>query len=158
MTINLDELARGGTACFSKAGLAEGTNDATIKFAAPNGAGIDFAINGILYHKADTDNIDPTACDEQALATTCLYLVTVNASGTVDTIKGTEVANASLTAGTAVLQWPTPAASTCPVSALKIAAGTTAFTVGTDDLTDDIGTGTVTYYDLFTVPVAPLTS
>lgn len=157
-TINLNELARGGTLCLSKAGLAEGTNDATIKTAAPNGAGIDFAINGILYHKADTDNIDPTACAAQADLTTCLYLITLNSSGTLDTIKGTEVLTANLTAGTHVLEWPTPAADTCPIGAIKIATSGATFTVGTDDITDDISSGTVTFYDLIAVPPAPLTS
>ena len=51
---------RSGTLCLSKAGLAEGTNAATIKTAAPNGAGIDYAIEGILYHKADGDNVAMT--------------------------------------------------------------------------------------------------
>jgi len=158
MTINANELMRGGTLCLNTAGLAEGSNDATIKIATDDGEGIKFAINGILYHKADTDNIDPTACAEQADDTTCLYLVTLNSSGTVDTIKGTEVTTANLTAGNAVLHWPTPAADTCPIGAFKIATDGGTFTVGTDDLTDDINDGSVTYYDLMTIPVAPLTS
>ena len=158
MTLNLNELARGGTACFSYAGLAEGTNDSTIKIAASNGAGVDYAINGVLYHKADADNIDPTACDEQADDTKCLYLFTLNSSGTLDTIKGTEVDTADLTAGTAVLEWPTPAADTCPIGAMKIETDGATFTVGTDDITSDISGGTVTFYNLFTVPVSPLTS
>jgi hypothetical protein len=158
MTLNLNELARGGTACFSYAGLAEGTNDHTVKIAASNGAGVDFAINGILYHKADADNIAPTVCTEQALGTTCLYLVLLNSSGTLSVVKGTEVSNTALSAGTTVLHWPTPTASTCPIGAIKIATGATAFTVGVDDVTDDVGTGTITFYNLFTVPVAPMTS
>ena len=158
MTMNISELVRGGTLCLSKAGLAEGTNDHTVKIAADNGAGVDFAIDGLLYHKVTTDNIDPTECDEQALGTTCLYLVTLTSTGTLDTIKGTEVDNDDLSAGNTVLQWPQPAASTCPIGAIKIATGTTAFQVGVDDLTDDIGTGTVTYYDLLAVPPGPLTS
>lgn len=152
------EQLRGGTLCLSKAGLAEGTDDATIKIAADNGAGVDYCINGILYHKADTDNIDPTSCTEQADATTCLYLVTLNSSGTVDTIKGTEVTTADLTAGNEVLRWPVPAVNTCPIGAIKIATSGAAFQVGVDDITDDISSGTVTFYNLFAVPAAPLTS
>jgi len=158
MTINMNELPRGGTVCLSQGGLAEGTNDSTIKILALNGAGIDFAIKGILYHKASTDNIDPTACAVQADDTTCLYLVTLTTAGVVDTIKGTEVTSASLTAGTNVLRWPTPAVDTCAFGAFKIATDGATFTVGTDDLTDDISGGSVVYYDLFGVPVAPLTS
>lgn len=156
--LNLSELVKGGTLCLSKAGLAEGTNDSTIKTAAPNGAGVDFCIDGILYHLVDADNIDPTACDEQADDTTCLYLITLTTTGTLDTIKGTEVDTADLSAGTAVLQWPEPAASTCPIGAMKIATDGAAFTVGTDDITDDISGGSVTFYDLFAVPPGPLTS
>uniref|UniRef100_A0A6M3XKQ9 Uncharacterized protein n=1 Tax=viral metagenome TaxID=1070528 RepID=A0A6M3XKQ9_9ZZZZ len=158
MTLNLNDLVRGGTACFSKAGLAEGTNDHTIKTAAPNGAGVDFAINGLSYHKADTDNIAPTVCDEQALGTTCLYVVTLQTDGDVVVTKGNEVDNDDLSGGYAVLDWPTPPAGECPVGAIKVAAGTTAFTVGVDDITDDVGTGTITFYDFFAVPAAPLTS
>jgi len=159
MTLNLnDEAVRGGTLCLSKAGLAEGTNDATIKIAADNGAGVDFAINGTLYHKADTDNIDPTACTEQALGTTCLYLITLTTAGVVDAIKGTEVDSDDLASGKTPCEWPSPAEDTCVIGALKIVAGTTAFQLGVDDLTDDIGTGSVTYYDLFSVPVDPITS
>ena len=159
MTLNLnDEAVRGGTLCLSKAGLAEGTNDKTVKIAAPNGAGVDFAINGYLYHKADTDNIDPTECTEQALGTACLYLITLTTAGVLDTIKGDEVDNDDLSSGKEVLHWPQPAENTCPIGALKIATGTTAFQVGVDDITDDIGTGTVTIYDLFSVPAEPVTS
>jgi hypothetical protein len=68
------------------------------------------------------------------------------------------VSNTDLAAGNKVLEWPAPAADTCPIGAIKVAAGTTAFIVGTDDITDDVGTGTITFYDLFSVPVSPLTS
>jgi len=153
--INLSEAHRGATMCFSKAGLAEGTNAHTIKTAAPNGAGVDFAINGLLYHLADADNIDPTACDEQAADTTCLYLVTVNAAGTVDTIKGTEILTATLTAGDGVVHWPEPAANTCAIGAIKVVT-TAAFTMATTDL--GAGAVTDTYYDFLTIPVEPLTS
>jgi hypothetical protein len=154
---NIDDTAlRGGTVCLSKAGLGEGTNATTIKIAAPNGAGVDFAIDGVLYHKADADNIDPTACDEQADETTCLYLVTLNASGTVDTVKGTEVDSDELSAGNVVLHWPAPAADTCPIGAIKVATDGAAFTMATTDL--GAATVTDTYYDLLAVPVAPLTS
>lgn len=156
MTMNLNELVRGGTMCLSKAGLAEGTNDYTIKTAAPNGAGIDYAINGIVYHLADADNLTLTAADAQADLTTCLYLICLNAAGTLSSVKGTEVLTASLTAGTEVLEWPTPAVDTCPIGAIKVANSAGTFTAGSTDL--GAATVTDTYYDLFSVPVAPLTS
>lgn len=151
------ELPYGATACLSKAGLAEGTNANTFKIAAPNGAGIDFVIAGLAYHKADTDNINMTAAAAQADLTTCLYLVCIDADGTVSTVKGTEELTADLSAGTAVLHWPTPTANTCPIGAIKVKNIAGTFTAGSTDL----GAGTVTdvYYDFaLGMPTAPLAS
>jgi len=158
MTINLNELARGGTVCLSKAGLIKHTGSvATITIAAPNGAGVDFAINGILYHKADTTNIALTAAAVQPVLTKCLYAVCLDSSGTLSTVKGTAQLTADLTAGTKVLAWPTPTVDTCCIGALKIQCAVAAtFTAGTTLL--DASDLTVTYYDLFAVPVSPLTS
>jgi len=147
----------GFTGCLSKAGLAEGSNSATIKTAAPNGAGIDFAIDGICYHYADTDNIAVTAHDLQADLTKCLYLVQITADGTVSTKKGTEVLTTALTAGTAVLQWPEPDADNCPIGGYKVQNIAGTFTNGTTDL--GAGTVTDTYYDFAGgMPRSPLTS
>lgn len=149
--------SRGTTECFSKAGLAEGTNANTIKILAPNGAGIDYAIDGLCYHKADTDNIAMTAATAQADLTTCLYLVQIDSDGTVSTVKGTEELTADLSAGTRVLHWPLPAASRCPIGAVKVKNIAGTFTAGSTDL--GAGTVTDTYYDFAGgMPVAPLTS
>jgi len=148
----------GGTACFSKAGLAEGTTSATIKTAAPNGAGTDYAILGLGYHKVDTDNIAVTAHTVQATETTCLYLVQINSSGTVSTKKGDEVSTTELTEGRAVLKWPKPDDSKCPIGGYKVAVATSyTYTNGT---TDHSATGmTVTYYDFVGgMPQSPLTA
>lgn len=127
--------SRGAIACFSRAGLGEGTNAATILIAAPNGAGIDYAIDGLGYHKADTDNIAVTAHAQQAVSTKCLYLVQIDSAGTVSTVKGDEVLTADLTNGTKVLHWPRPAADRCPIGAYKVETdGSTTFTNGTTDL------------------------
>lgn len=149
--------ARGATACFSKAGLAEGTNAATIKTAAPNGAGTDYAIDGLAYEKADTDNIAMTALAVQAADTKCLYLVQIDSAGTVSLVKGDEVLTTDLTNGTKVLQWPRPAAAKCPIGAIKVATVAVTFTSGTTDLS---AAGiTATYYDFAGgMPAAPLTS
>lgn len=154
---NLNEAHRGGTFCLSKAGLAIGSTKSQVAIAAPNGAGVDFCINGIAYHKADAASVAITAAAVQPALTTCLYLVCLDASGNLSTVKGTEVLNADLTAGNKVLQWPTPAANTCPIGAVKVAlANAATFTAGTTlfDATDV----TATYYDLFAIPSAPLTS
>jgi len=149
---------RGATACFSSAGLAEGTNANTFKINAANGAGIDYAINGLAYHKADTDNIAMTAHGVQAVSTKCLYLVQIDSAGTVSTKKGTEVSTTALTNGTAVLHWPTPDADKCPVGAIKVETdGSTTFTAATTDL--GAAGITDTYYNFAGgMPHEPLTS
>lgn len=157
MTMNLNELMRGGTFCTSKAGLAIGSTVQKAKIAAPNGAGVDYGINGLGYHKADTDDCILFTGLTQADLTTCLYLVCLDADGTVSVVQGTAQLTAALTAGTAVLQWPTPAVNTCPIGAIKIAMSGGAFTGATTALND--GTVTDTYYDFVGgVPAAPLTA
>ena len=117
-------------------GLAEGTNANTIQIA----TAVDFVIDGVIYTKAITDNIAMTACAEQAVSTYCMYLVTLNASGTLKITKGTELAT-----DTAVL--PSKPASEAVIGAFKIATdGSTTFTSGTTDL-GAVGI-TATYYDL----------
>lgn len=154
--MNLNEDPRGGTMCFGKAGLAEGTNAATIKTAAPNGAGTDYAIDGILYEKADTDNIAMDALALQAADTTCLYLVSADSAGTITMKKGTEQLNTDLAAGNKVLQWPTPSSGKCPIGAVKVKTVAVTYTNGTTDLS---AAGiTATYYDLCAVPTVPLSS
>lgn len=152
-----NERLKGITACFSKAGLAEGTNAGTIKIVAPNGAGVDFAINGLAYHKADTDNITMTACAAQAVLTTCLYAVWLNSSGDLSVTKGDEVLNTDLAAGTAVLHPPADVADKCMIGMFKIKCENAAtFTSGTTDLgAADV---TDTYYDVIGGIVRPLTS
>ncbi len=148
----------GFTGTVSSAGLAEGTNANTIKIVAPNGAGVDFAINGIGYHKADTDNIAVTAHAVQAVKTKCLYLVQIDSAGAVSTKKGDEILTADLTAGTKVLQWPRPDADRCALGGYKIEGdASTTFTNGTTDLG---ATGiTDTHYNFIGgIPSAPLTS
>lgn len=123
----------GFTGCFGKAGLAEGTNAATIKTNAPNGAGTDFAIHGIAYEKADTDNIAMTALAVQAADTKCLYLVQIDKDGTVSLKKGVERLTTDVAAGKA-LQWPTPDANCCPIGGIKVVTVAVTFTSGTTDM------------------------
>lgn len=157
MSVNLSNGVRGGTFCLSKAGLAEGTNSATLKTAAPNGAGIDYCINGIAYHLADGDNIAMTACAQQADDTSCLYLVSVNSSGTVTVTKGTERSTEDVANGEFNLEWPEVPAGNCPIGGFKIVLDGGTFTSGTTDITGGTGV-TETFYDFVTVPPAGLTS
>ena len=148
---NLTESVKGGTVCFSKAGLAAGSNAAKVKMAAPNGAATDYAIKGYMYTKLDSAGDDLFVFSQvQAAGTTCLYTMCLNASGTASVVKGTEVSTDGLTAGTVYLKWPEPTANTCPVGGVKIVA-TAVFTGGTTEL----GTGnTPSYYDFFAMPIA----
>ena len=104
MSLNLNDNNRGGTFCLSNAGLAIGSTASQIAIAAPNGAGVDYCIKGRSYHKADAATAAITAADTQAVLTTCLYVICLNAAGTVSSVKGREVLNADLAAGTASAQ------------------------------------------------------
>ncbi len=137
----------GFTGCLSKAGLAEGTNAATIKTAAPNGAGTDYAINGQLYHKADTDNIAMNALTAQAASTACAYLCQFDTSGNVTLKKGTELSAADYALANSTVEVPKPDANKCPFGVIKIVtAAATTFTSGTTDLS--AANITETYYDI----------
>jgi len=122
--------------------LAEGTNAATIKTT----AAVDFVISGLAYSKAATDNITVTACAAQADLTSCMYLITIDAAGTVTTTKGTE----QVTGSGLDMLWPTIPANSAVLGAIKVATSGATFTAGTTDL--GAGTVTDTYYNFFTPP------
>lgn len=157
MSLNLNELVRGGTFCTTKAGLAIGSTNAQLSIAAPNGVGIDYAINGVLYHLADDATVAITAAAAQPVLTKCIYLVLLDSAGTLTTVKGTEQLITDLTAGAKVLHFPTPTEDTCCIGYFTISlANTATFTAATTDL--DATDVTAAYVDLVAVPVAPLTS
>jgi hypothetical protein len=153
---NLNEVVRGGTLCFANAGLAIGSTVQKAKILSPDGEGVHYAINGIMYHKADTDDAIVFTGLTQADDTCCLYLVCLNSAGTVSVVQGTAVDRLALAAGSVALQWPTPAANTCPIGAIRIDNDGAAFTGATTGL--NAATVTDTYYNLFTVPTTPLTA
>ena len=157
MSMNLSEEVKGGTFCLSQAGLAVGSTASGVAIAASNGAGVDYCIDGVLYHLADAATVAITAAAVQAISTSCLYLVCLDASGTLSTVKGTAVLTASITAETEQLKWPDPTASTCPIGAVRVDTDdSTTFTAGTTEFS---AAGiTDTYYNLFTLPVKGLTS
>ena len=147
----------GFTGCFSKAGLAVGSTSTGVAIATPNGAGVDFAIDGIAYHKADAGSVAISATSVQAVSTSCLYLVELDASGALSTKKGKEELTADLGVS-ATLQWPAPSADKCPIGGFKVALNaSTTFTGGTTAL--DAAGVTDTYYDfLGGIPNTPVTS
>ena len=158
-----DRLANSGfTGCTTKAGLGiAGTAD-RVKVTAPNGAGIDYAINGIAYHLADADNLDtgvPVNTDisaVQAADTSCLYLLQLDSGGTLSTVKGPDVLTTDVTAGKAI-PWPTPTANRCPIGGVKVKTVAVTFTLGTTNF--DASGVTETWYDFIGgMPSSPQTS
>lgn len=140
----------GFTGCYSKAGLGiAGTSD-RVKFTAPNGAGTDYAINGIAYHLADADNVDtgvPVNTDIsaiQAADTHCLYLLQLDSSGNLSAVKGQDVLTTDWNKGRA-LQWPTPTANRCPVGGVRVVTVGVTFTLATTGF--DAAGVTETWYD-----------
>lgn len=157
--MNLNDDLRGGTICLSKGGLKIGDGAKTgTACAAPNGAGVDFMIKGIVYHLADAaTNVPLTAATAQGLLTTCLYLICIKGDGTRLSVKGTPVLTADLTAGRSVLHWPAVPDGYCAIGAVKMAVTTSYnFTAGTTAL--DATGCTATYYDIGVVPAQPLTA
>jgi len=153
--LNLSEIVKGGTFCLSKAGLAIGGTTSKARTNAPNGAGIDFAVGGKLYHIADADdNITFTAKTVTALYS-CVFTICALVGGTLSTVAGALVLTASVAAGTPLLV-PEATAGTCPVGYIRVDAGASVFTAGTTALTG--GTVTVTYVDCFALPDALIVS
>jgi hypothetical protein len=139
----------GFTGTLGKAGLGIGDGAKTgIGQAAPNGAGLDFAIDGIAYHKADSaTNVPFSALALQADLTSCLYLVQINAAGTFSFKKGVEELTSGLTVDqpSSGLQSPAADEDNCPVGYVRIDCNGTTFTGGTDAL--DKASTTDTYVD-----------
>jgi len=158
MTLNMNELARGGTLCLNQAVFTEATTTAgAIQNDAGSGlAYINFAINGILYVYPDTDDVVITAAAQQADLTTCLYLICLSTASALTTVKGVEVLTVDITSGKEVLRFPAPLANTCPIGAMKIVLSGGTFTAATTDLS---GAGvTATFLNLMAVPTGPITS
>lgn len=154
--MNNISLLFGGTLALSKAGTAEGTNPNTIRTTAV----LDYAINGIMYQKAITDNIAVSVSQSQANNTTCLYGLDIDAAGTVSAVKGPEVATSDLigNGGSKALELPLPPdRSKCRFCILRIVNTSGApFTLGSVDLGN---TGiTDTFFDVVAQPVAPFQS
>lgn len=135
--------------CYSKAGLAEGTNANTFKIAAPNGAGVDFSINGVMYHKADADNL-AFSSGHTALAASqqCVFGVYLDTGGNVTTAQGPIK---SVGSDLAVLPWSGPQNGKCLIGGIVVETSSSgAFTAGSTDLGD--AQVTDTYVDCDGIP------
>lgn len=137
---------------FNSAALAIGDTTSRIQTT----AALNFAINGVIYAKDATNNIELVAVNEdgsagtltaQAAGTKRMYLVVINASGDVRIVQGEAVASSALA------PLPTLPPNMAPVGALRVVNGTEDdFVPGTTAFNaSDI---TTTYYNLQTVPVA----
>lgn len=109
-----------GNCSLDNAGLLEGTNATTFK----TQYAVSFRIGGQCFYKAATDNIAFTATAQQASGTTCYYLFTIDAAGTITVTKGTD--------GSTTL--PDCPDDEAPLGVLKLVLGATTFTGGTTDL------------------------
>ena len=145
---NAKAISTNGNFALGNAGLGEGTNANTIKTT----AAVDYVINNLVYTKAITDNIAVTANSVQADLTTCMYLVTIDAAGTVTTTKGTE----QKTNSEQPLTWPTIPANSAVLGAIKVVNSGGTFTAGSTDL--GAATVTDTYYNFFTAPTSVFTA
>lgn len=152
-----DQAVRGGTVCLSKAGLAVGGTSTKARTNAPNGAGIDFAIDGIIYHLADADdNIVFTAATAIADLSSILYLICVTSANVITAVPGVAVLAADIASGKYALRWPAPTQDTCPIGGIRVDTSGGTWTPATTAL--DAGTITDTYYDFFAVPTDPITA
>lgn len=153
---NLNQEAKGGCFNHGKPALAIGDGAKTGPALVTT---FTYCIDGIAYSKTGAATVRPLTVDTvQPILTKCLYLICIDAAGTsIISVKGVAVLTADLVAGTKVLQWPALPANYAPVGAVKITlANAATFTPGTTAL--DATDVSATYYDLFSVPTAPLTS
>jgi hypothetical protein len=150
------EQLRGLTACFSKAVCGIGGTPALARFTAPNGAGVDFSINGIMYHKADADDVWTLSGDDVPINSECIFLLCLNASGTMSIVQGESILTADLTNGSKLLKWPQHDVDVCPIGAVRVTTTSTVFVPGTTSLAE--GATVDTYYDFSVMPAADLTS
>lgn len=145
----------GKTLCLSQGGVAVGSTATKVKSAASNGAGIDYAIDGLLYHKADTDDLWTLSGTALVGSTTntgqaCIFGLLLDTSGTATIVQG-DIKNLSdVNGGNAVIPFPVTPVSKCMVGAVLVATNSdTTFTPGTTSLA---ASGVTDTYFNFIVP------
>jgi hypothetical protein len=152
-----DYLANSGfTGCLGCAGIAIGSTAAEISTAALSGAGLYFAIDGIAGYKVDDASATITAAVAQVADSSCMYLICVNASGTVSSVKGEDVLTVDIGVNGSA-QLPAAPNGVCPIGAFKMTTVAVTFTAATTDL--DASGCTAAYYDYAGgIPSSPQTS
>ena len=128
---------------FHKHGTSSHTTDIGTTFG--------FTIAGISYSKTASDTIASVSASAQAAGTNRVYLVSVDATGSVTTTAGTAVATGITP------EYPALPASNAPFGSIRIdilSSASEAFDLGTDAF-DLLGASmTATFYNLSTVPIA----
>jgi len=140
--------------CITNAVVGIGSTSTQLSTASTVGTGTDYAIDGIAYNFSDDATFTMTAMAQQAVSTSCLYLLQVNAAGTTSTKKGVEALTADLGV-TRSLQWPQPDADNCPLGGFKVALDSSTTFTGATTALDAAGV-TDTYYSFIGgLPLAP---
>ena len=135
----------GFTGCLGKAGLAIGSTAAQVSTATPDGSdGLNYAIDGIAYYKVDDATATITAAVAQVADSVCMYLICVNSSGTISSVKGEDVLTVDIGVNGSA-QLPAVPNDVCPIGAFKMTTVAVTFTAATTDL--DASGCTAAYYD-----------
>ena len=151
------EQIRGFTGVLSKATCGIGGTASLARFTAPNGAGVDYGINGLSYHKADGDDIWTLSGDDIPINSECIFLLCLDVDGTMSIVQGEIITTADLASGAKTLKWPQPGANVCPIGAVRVTTTSVVFVPGTTSLAEAATTDT--YYDFACgMPAADLTS
>lgn len=149
-SVNAAYQIRGGTECKGVAGLAKhATTDDHLLTA----NAVDYSIDGKAYTKAAVADITPTTLAQQAADTTCLYVLTSNAAGTLAQVKGREVLTADLAVGSATLDFPPLPDAVCALGYYKVVTVAVTFINGTTDY--DAAGVTTTFVDVVRLPSVP---
>ena len=148
---NLKEV-RGGCFALTAGGLVEGTDAGTFKTVNT----VTFTIDGVFKSKAATDNLTFSAGHTTVpVSSSVLFLVCINAAGTVSTVQGKIVLTAGVTAGTTPLEYPEVPADVAAIGYVRIdTSASVPFVPGTSDLS--LSGITDTWGDLMVVPSKPI--
>jgi hypothetical protein len=146
-----------GTRCLGKCGFTidANANDAEIDTA------VSYMINGVLYTlgtdaaldiSADVTNLAEITVAPLPTGYTQIFVFEVDAAGAYTVAAGKQVANADITAGTALADWPSLTSEiVCPFGAIKIVNTSVGdFILGTTLM--DVAGITETFYDIGVVP------
>jgi hypothetical protein len=141
---------RGKTFCANKAVLAIGGTTSKVKFTASNAVGVEFAIDGLYYTKANADDVFTLSGTALAASQACIFLMCLNSSGTASIVQGDIVSSEDVKNGQTTIPWPTTPVSKCAIGAVLVETDAThTFTPGTTALS--AAGVTETYFD-FPVP------